>query len=580
MPMPDVDTTDLDAELAAERAHLDRVPRRAAPDAGTRRGTVRHRRQVAGDAYSAETLGRHAVPPGRRARRRPDHAAVLRPARTSPATIARAAYHIGRRHVTDDAGEPMVLDWRAPLSRTFYRASVARPAGRRDPAPVRVRQSGELTSFEDEHLDRGEELGTSSRDPDRRDRAAARRADARHRRHHPARAGRAGPRRAGRDDLRAGRARHRQDRGRPAPGRVPALPAPGAAAPLRRADRRAEPRRSCATSRRCCRPSARSRCEQATVDELIARVPVRGSRRAGGGRAQARRADGRGAAPGAVAAGSPSRPSRSWCRTARSGGGSIAEPLRRIVDEARREGLPYAVGRERVRARVVGAAAAPGGGPHAATRRGEAWLRRMGKVAPVTGLPRPRLARGDPGGAGRPMLLTDAGSPRGGRRAHRRTSRPRCAGPSRLGRSRRRSGQRRRPGADRRGGRADRAAAELRPRGGGRGAGPLARCSAGRSPGAASTARSPLLGDLAQGTAPWAAARLARHPAPPRQAGRRGGAADHRLPGAGRGASRWPTGCCRRWTWTYPAAVSLRRDGDLLDRAGRPPTWTPRRWSR
>ena len=30
-----------------------------------------------------------------------------------------------------------------------------------------------------------------------------------------------------------------------------------------------------------------------------------------------------------------------------------AEPLRRIVDEARREGLPYAVGRDRVRARVV-----------------------------------------------------------------------------------------------------------------------------------------------------------------------------------------------------------------------------------
>ena len=40
------------------------------------------------------------------------------------------------------------------------------------------------------------------------------------------------------------------------------------------------------------------------------------------------------------------------------------EPLRRIVDEARREGLPYAVGRERVRARVVGPAAAPVGVPH------------------------------------------------------------------------------------------------------------------------------------------------------------------------------------------------------------------------
>ena len=56
----------------------------------------------------------------------------------------------------------MVLDWRAPLSRSFYRASV------RDPQGVAVRRrfgfvKGELTSFEDEHLDRGEELGTKSR---------------------------------------------------------------------------------------------------------------------------------------------------------------------------------------------------------------------------------------------------------------------------------------------------------------------------------------------------------------------------------------------------------------------------------
>src|SRR5439155_16387121 len=72
------------------------------------------------------------------------------------------SYHIGRRHVVDDRGEPMVLDWRAPLSRAFYRASV------RDPQEVAVRrrfgfQTGLLTSFEDEHLDRGEELGTKSR---------------------------------------------------------------------------------------------------------------------------------------------------------------------------------------------------------------------------------------------------------------------------------------------------------------------------------------------------------------------------------------------------------------------------------
>src|SRR2546423_11486704 len=74
----------------------------------------------------------------------------------------RERFHIGRRHVVDDRGEPMVLDWRAPLSRAFYRASV------RDPQGVATRRrfgfsAGLLTSFEDEHLDRGEELGTASR---------------------------------------------------------------------------------------------------------------------------------------------------------------------------------------------------------------------------------------------------------------------------------------------------------------------------------------------------------------------------------------------------------------------------------
>jgi DNA helicase IV len=60
-----------------------------------------------------------------------------------------------------------------------------------------------------------------------------------------------------------------------------------------------------------------------------------------------------------------------------------AEPLRRIVDEARREGLPYAVGRDRVRARVVGllqrqSEYRTGNSP------GEPWLRKMSRVAPVT----------------------------------------------------------------------------------------------------------------------------------------------------------------------------------------------------
>ncbi|MGY1685284.1 HelD family protein [Geodermatophilus sp. SYSU D00867] len=65
-------------------------------------------------------------------------------------------FHIGRRHVRDAAGRPVVIDWRAPMSRPFYRASAADPQGL-----VRRRRfgfsGGELTSYEDELLGAGEE---------------------------------------------------------------------------------------------------------------------------------------------------------------------------------------------------------------------------------------------------------------------------------------------------------------------------------------------------------------------------------------------------------------------------------------
>ncbi len=70
-------------------------------------------------------------------------------------------FHIGRRHIRDVSGDPMVIDWRAPIARPFYRAS---PADRQG---VRLRRrfgfaDGRLTSFEDEHLDAGEVLGLAS----------------------------------------------------------------------------------------------------------------------------------------------------------------------------------------------------------------------------------------------------------------------------------------------------------------------------------------------------------------------------------------------------------------------------------
>lgn len=60
-------------------------------------------------------------------------------------------FYIGRRHVHDADGDPMVIDWRAPVSQPFYRAS------RNDPLDVGQRRrfgytGGELTAYEDEHL--------------------------------------------------------------------------------------------------------------------------------------------------------------------------------------------------------------------------------------------------------------------------------------------------------------------------------------------------------------------------------------------------------------------------------------------
>ena len=60
-------------------------------------------------------------------------------------------FYIGRRHVSDEVGDPMVVDWRARVSRAFYRASRAEPMG----VELRRRfgfQQGAMTAYEDEAL--------------------------------------------------------------------------------------------------------------------------------------------------------------------------------------------------------------------------------------------------------------------------------------------------------------------------------------------------------------------------------------------------------------------------------------------
>jgi len=71
-------------------------------------------------------------------------------------------FHVGRRHVHDPHGTPVVIDWRAPVSRPFYRASQAEPMG----LDRRRRfgfSAGELTAFEDEQFGPGAQAAGTSR---------------------------------------------------------------------------------------------------------------------------------------------------------------------------------------------------------------------------------------------------------------------------------------------------------------------------------------------------------------------------------------------------------------------------------
>lgn len=161
-PSIDPSVNELNAErdhLSASRAALRRMRERAI-------NLYETGEAVAGDGFSAESLGRTLA--RRVAELTDDPNTPLFFGALTFGTSAAAGdhsghrYYIGRRHVVDDAGDPMVIDWRAPVSRRFYQATA------RDPLGVSVRRRfgfarGEITGFEDEHLEYGEELGTSSR---------------------------------------------------------------------------------------------------------------------------------------------------------------------------------------------------------------------------------------------------------------------------------------------------------------------------------------------------------------------------------------------------------------------------------
>ncbi|WP_067176781.1 HelD family protein [Microtetraspora niveoalba] len=118
---------------------------------------------VAGDRYSAERLGRHLKSLAKELAEEPGGPPFFGRldfgAGRDAGDHAGRRYYMGRRHISGGPGEPpMVIDWRAPVARAFYRA------GARSPHGVAVRRrfgwaERELTGYEDEHLGRGEDAG-------------------------------------------------------------------------------------------------------------------------------------------------------------------------------------------------------------------------------------------------------------------------------------------------------------------------------------------------------------------------------------------------------------------------------------
>ncbi|MFD6179130.1 MULTISPECIES: HelD family protein [unclassified Isoptericola] len=134
------------AELDRERAHLERARQELARMRERTAGLTAH----AGDRISAEAL-EHTL--ARRLAQLADdpHVPLFFGRLDHDEPSGGEVFHVGRRHVSDTAGDPLVVDWRAPVSSAFYRAT------REDPMGVTTRRRygfarGALTGFEDEVL--------------------------------------------------------------------------------------------------------------------------------------------------------------------------------------------------------------------------------------------------------------------------------------------------------------------------------------------------------------------------------------------------------------------------------------------
>ncbi|MFC0497730.1 HelD family protein [Streptomyces mutabilis] len=157
--------------LARERAHHDHCRTALSAMVDGAREHVVTGEDVSASGADAEVLGYRLRSRARELRELPDgplffgrldFAGPETGSATAGSDHAGQTYHVGRLRITEDpAAPPLVVDWRAPVSRAFYQATAADPRGvavrrRFGWAPGSRGDSADLTGLEDEHLGRGE----------------------------------------------------------------------------------------------------------------------------------------------------------------------------------------------------------------------------------------------------------------------------------------------------------------------------------------------------------------------------------------------------------------------------------------
>ncbi|MEV4450849.1 HelD family protein [Streptomyces mirabilis] len=159
--------------LTHERAHHDACRAGLAAMVDGAEEQVVTGEDVSASGADAEVLGRQLRGQARDLRELPEGPLFFGKLDFAPGGGEHAgqSYHIGRLRITEHpAAPPLVVDWRAPVSRAFYQASARDPQGvavrrRFGWAPGSKGDSADLTGLEDEHIgggrpDRGPE-GTS-----------------------------------------------------------------------------------------------------------------------------------------------------------------------------------------------------------------------------------------------------------------------------------------------------------------------------------------------------------------------------------------------------------------------------------